>query len=910
MLISVTVFAQTGKIAGVVSDKSNSETLIGCTVGVSGTSIGTSTDVNGRYILPNLKPGKYKVTFRYIGYTSKEVTDIIVEVGKVTTLNTVLEATAGQQLSEVVVTASYRQENISALYAQQKNSAVISDGISSELIKKSPDRNTGEVLKRVSGTTIQDNKFVVVRGLSDRYNTASLDGSSLPSTEPNRKAFSFDIVPSNLIDNVIINKTATPDIPGDFAGGSIQILTKDVPDQNFLSFSIGTGYNSKSTFKDFFSGYRTALDYVGFDDGSRAIPKNFPSTPSVILGLGNQTIPTISSLNNDFGTFSHPALPTQNYQITYGHVKDLGKNKNRFGTTLSLSYRNNENITPDVKRNYFTYNYSDNQYKFSTNIGALANFAYTYGNSKITFKNLYNRIFDDQFTYRTGSNTSTTSNDNRFYAFDLTQKGLLKSTLQGEHQIGKNKAKFKWNLGFNNIINDQPDQRKVNYVQNGVGDPFVASVTSLGKENTRLFSHLSENIISANADYSKPINLFGKSTLKFGVSSQYRTRTFDARFLGLILNTNKSGSNEVRLRPIKTLFGNDVINAGFYDLSEISNFNDRYIANSYTNTGFAMLDTKFTEKLRVVYGVRLEKFDLDLSTQDVNKPQPQAKLNDLDVLPSVNLTYSLTPKSNFRISYYKTLARPEFRELAPFAYFDYEDILNVTGNSSLKRSIIDNADIRYELYPEAGQVFSVSLFYKKFKDAIESAVDPTNSTPDKYYFNSPKATVYGFELEARRTLNFISDAKILKNTTAYLNLSVSKSEVVEVINSTKSRTRQLIGQSPYVINGGLQYAAFENKLYLNMLYNRIGKRIYNVGGLKIGDIYENPRDVFDAQIGLKVFKAKGELKFSASDLFSQDYNFYEVDINNADTNLSDSKGTFKKYNTGRSFSLSLTFDIK
>jgi TonB-dependent receptor len=880
-------------------------------VGISGTTIGASTDINGRYILNNLKPGKYKLVFRYIGYQTKEVTDVLVEDGKVTTLNAILDPTEGQKLSEVVVTATYKQENISALYAQQKNSAVISDGISAEIIKRSPDKNTGEVLKRVSGTTIQDNKFVVIRGLSDRYNTAMLDGSSLPSTEPNRKAFSFDIVPSNLIDNVIISKTATPDLPADFAGGSIQIVTKDIPDATFLTVGFGTGYNSQSTFKDYFTGYRNGLDYLGFDNGSRQLPSTFPNTTDVILGLGNRNVPSINSLNNNFGITSHGALPSFNGQLTYGYVKDIGKNKNRFGSTFSVSYRNSENIISDITRKYFTYDYTDDQYKFTTNLGLLANFAYTYNASKITFKNLYNRIFDDQFTFRTGSNVSTTSNDNRFYAFDLLQKGLFKSNVEGQHQLGKSKAKIVWNIGYNNIINNQPDQRKVNFVQNAAGDPYVASVTTLGKENTRLFSDLKENIVSASVDYSKPIELFGKSNMKFGVNSQYRNRTFDARFIGLLINTNKTGANEVRTRPLINLFGPDVLNGGFYDLGEISNFNDRYSANSYTNSGYFMLDTKFTEKFRAVYGIRAEKFDLDLSTKDFLQKQPQATLNNLDILPSANLTYSLSPKANFRFSYYRTLARPEFRELAPFSYFDYEEILTVDGNPNIKRALIDNADIRYELYPAAGQVFSVSAFYKNFTNAIESVVDDKNSTPRKTYFNSKNAYVFGFELEARRTLEFLSDKPFFKNTTAYANLSLSQSKVTNTdLTITFDTDRPLTGQSPYVINAGLQYSALENKLYLNFLYNRIGRRLYSVGGVKLGNIYENPRDVFDAQIGLRIFKSKGELKLSASDIFNQYYTFYYDNDKNKKFELNSTDESFKRYITGRGVSLGITYNFK
>ncbi|TWR29492.1 outer membrane beta-barrel protein [Mucilaginibacter pallidiroseus] len=905
-----TLFAQNpGRITGKVIDSKTSETLIGATVSLQGTTKGVATDVEGHYALSGVAPGKYTVLIRYIGYQTKSISDIEVKAGAATPLDVTLSQSETTALKEVVIKATYRQESVSSLYAIQKNSVSISDGISSELIRRSPDRSTSDVLKRVSGTTIQDNKFVVVRGLSDRYNTASLDGSPLPSTEPNRKAFSFDIVPSNLIDNIIISKTASPDLAGDFAGGNVQILTKDIPDQNFVSFGIGAGYNTKSTFKDFKSGYRSTSDYFGFDDGSRKLANNFPSTERIVNNQlsKNQEIQSARSLNNDFNIYTNKALPTQSYQLTVGDVKELGAAKNKLGTTVSLTYRNSQNITPNLIQRYDNYDYQSEISKFSTNIGALANFAYSFGKNKITFKNLYNRILDDQFTYRTGPNSSTSSNDNRFYAYDMLEKGLFKSTLEGDHAVGE-KSKIKWNLGFSNITNDQPDQRKVNYKQSNPGDPYYATLETLGKENARFFSKLNENIYSGKVDYSLPVNLFKQSTLKLGVNSQYRDRNFNARFIGLIADRSNStyDIDAILQRPIQTLFSPSVINAGIFDLQEISNLADRYNAHSLTNAGYAMLDSKIGEDVRVVYGLRVEKFDLKLKTQDPN--QPEVKLNNTDFLPSVNFTYSLTPKANFRASYYRTLARPEFRELATFAFYDYELLATVQGEPSLKRTLIDNADIRYEFYPAAGQIFSVSAFYKKFQNAIEPIFDDRNSTTTISYFNSKSAYVYGFELEARKALDFINGSMFMKNTTAYANLSVNKSRVTNPDDGIDrlEKTRRLVGQSPYVVNAGITHTELDNKLSINLLFNRLGKRIFLAGGARFSSVYEMPRNVLDAQVGYKVFKNKGEFKLSATDILANNYSFeYELDgkpyIPSGPGNI------FRRYNIGSTYSLSFNY---
>lgn len=915
LLSSLTVFSQqTGKISGKVSDTKTGETLIGLTVKITGGTLGASTDVEGRYTLGTLSPGKYSLTFSYIGYKTKNITEIEVLAGKTTTLDVVMDEASSQALDEVVITATVRQESINGLYAQQKNSVRVTDGISSESIKKSPDKNTSDVLKRVSGTTIQDNKFVVVRGLADRYNSASLDNGVLPSTEPNRKAFSFDIVPSNLIDNIIISKTATPDLAGDFAGGSVQIITKDIPDDNFMSFGLGYGYNSQSTFRGFQSGHRNTSDYFGFDNGLRSIPNNFPSTRKIVNnGVGpNKNIASLSALPQDFSISHANAFLNQNYQFTVGRVKDFAKTNNRLGAILSLTYRNSQNNNLGIVRQYHVFNYTDDQYKFSTNVGALANFAYNFKNSRITLKNLYNRTLDDQYTYRTGNNKTT--GDIRFYAFDMMQKSLFKTALEGEHRVGENNSKLKWTLGFGNIINDQPDQRKVNYLRNvadrDVPNSFYAGVTSIGKENTRLFSYLKENVYSAEASYSLPFTLLkSNATFKSGFSSNYRKRNFDVRFLGLRLVTDVNDpqvDNEIRTRPIETLFGEDLISQGKYKLDEINNNGDSYDANSLVNSAYVMMDNKIGAKSRIVYGVRAEQYDLKLSTLTTNNLVSQ---NFTDILPSVNYTYNITDKSNFRASYFRTLARPEFRELAPFAYYDYERGANVQGNPLLKRARIDNADLRYEFFPSAGQIFSVSTFYKKFTNAIEASIADANSTPDISYFNSKRANVYGVELEYRKNLAFLG-AEAFKNTTLYTNLSLIKSKVKNPeIDNIIEADRPLVGQSPYVINAGLQHTAFNNLLNFNLLYNRIGRRIANAGGQQFPSVYEAPRNVFDFQLGYKILKAKGELKFNANDILNN-YNvlYFDKDMNKK-YSMTSSDETISRFKTGSNYSLSFNYSF-
>jgi len=912
---STTVYAQSsGKLMGTITNSKTGETLTGVTIRVLGTSRGGSSDVSGKYSIPALPVGKYTVEYAYLGYATKQITEVEIKANDMTNLDIVLDNSEGKVLDQVVVTGSFKKESIGALYAQQKNSALISDGISSEQIRRSPDKNTSEALRRVSGTTIQDNKFVIVRGLSDRYNVAMMDGSVLPSTEANRRAFSFDIVPSALIDKITISKTATPDLPADFAGGAVQITTKDIPDKNFVSFGVGYGYNSASTFKDFLQTKKNFSNYFGFDDGSSQLAKNFPSRTNVDAGLSQkwQRL-ALKSLPNDYSVQNKSALPSQTYQFSLGKVKQY-KDDSRFGALFSVNYRNSQTILPNIERNWFTYDYQDQQYKFSTNLGALANFGYTFGKSKITWKNLYNRTYDNTYTERYGTDASSSS-INKFYAFDIMQKSLFKSTLEGEHVLSEKNDKLKWTASWSNIGNNQPNQTKINYQKhedyiNDPSVPYLANLTTVGKANSRLFADLKENIFSGELSYSTPLNFLSvPSTLKAGGGAQYRKRNFDARFVGFEFNSLAvSPEDQTRILQLAPdqIFSADLINQNVYKFGEVKGDGDIYDAKSLSTFGYAMLDQKFADKLRIVYGLRVENYNVQIDAYRILSGNIEKSVDDtkLDFLPSINMTYSLTPKTNLRASYYRTLARPEFRELAPFSFYDFENMAMINGNERLKRSSINNVDFRFEFYPKAGEILSISAFYKGFTDAIEPFRYDVNSTPDISYFNAPKADLYGVELEARKNLGFIDEEEeTLKNTIAYLNVSLVHSKVKNPTDLDYiDKTRPMVGQSPYVINAGLQHTALENRLSVNLLYNRIGKRITQASGVRFASTWEAPRNVLDFQVGYKVFNGKGELKLNASDILNNAINVY---YDNKELNLPNE--TSFKYKPGSNYSLSFNY---
>ncbi|RQO29981.1 TonB-dependent receptor [Taibaiella sp. KBW10] len=913
--IATTAFAQNApSIKGNIKDGASSEGLPGVTVSVFEIGKTTSTltaltDIDGNFDF-NLKPGNYKIVIESMGYQSKEITDIAVLEGKpAPAVNVVMSESKSTELNEVVVSSSLKKETVNALFTMQKNAASVSDGISAEAIKRSPDRNTADVLKRVSGTTIQDNKFVIIRGLSDRYNTALVDDAVLPSTEPNRKAFSFDIIPSAVIDNIVITKAGTPDLPADFAGGVINVLTKEVPEENFNNVSIGTAYNTVSTFKDFKTGYKSSTDFLGFDNG-RQLPKTFPTVAQAQKNpSASQSASYLGMLNNDYNVTTRSALPAINLQAGMGRVYRLDKGR-KFGFFAALNYSHSENIKPNIVRQYDDFNYTDNVYNYSTSIGGVVNMGYYYGKSKIGLKTLFNRNFDDNFLYREGLNIGR-SNDIRYYAFDLVQKSLFKTTLSGEHQVGSGQSKVNWLVSYNYISNNQPDQKKLSYFYSDQQQAYLADLGTLGKSNNRMFSKLGESIINANLNYSKPLSWFDKTTLKTGLFAQYRYRDFNNRYIGA---TVIPGNDAVLKNPIQDIFTPANIQNQLFDFRDQTGVADAYTASSSTSGAYAMLDNKFTNKLRLVWGARFEAYKVDLSTVD------QKFVDELwlDVLPSANLTYALNEKTNLRASYFRSLARPEFRELALVSYYDYELSANINGNPNLKRTSINNFDVKYEYFMAPGEIISGSVFYKSFKNPIENQLFGANSAYDITTQNFADARNIGIEMEIRKKLGFLG-GDFMDNFTLYANVAYINSKMtldpVRYINGISSSSRPLAGQSPYMINTSLSYHTPDNKLNLTAMYNVIGQRIYLVGDQRFGDVYESPRNLLDFQIAYNLSK-KSELKLNVKDILSSPYQFYfDQDTDGKFTGTAFKDGTMQakkdwilqQYRPGTTFSLTYSY---
>lgn len=798
LLFPFIAFSQVN-VTGVV--KSSKETLVGVTVWLknpsTGKNQGASTDIDGKFTFANVAPGTYTLSSSYVGF--KEYANAAFKVANELVSVTIELEEDSKLLADVVVKTVAKKETATALINTLKSSFIVADGLSIESIKKTPDRNVSDALKRVSGVTIQNDKFVLVRGLADRYNSALLNKTQLPSTEPDRRAFSFDIIPTSLIDNIIINKGAAANLPGDFAGGLVQITTKEVSG-DFASASLGVSYGSLSTFKDF-----KLIESVEF-------PSTFPSTNAFRIS-GNGDKRAYTKLIATPGITESSSLPNFNGSVAFG-VK-----RNNWNVLFSSTARNTFSSSTTERIDYLSstdlaYKYKDINFSQTKSLSGLLNVVYL-GQNRYSWKTLANYQTEDYFLNRTGENYDNVQN-----IYSNSSNAIRKMVVNTQFD-----AKIKtwdFNIGYNLMLRDQPDYRvnpTASYLNSG--NPYLTA----WRDTYRFWSVMDEN--AGNAAINKSLGDF-----KVGVGYLKKYRNFKAR-----------------------VFRYETIDM----LGEVTNNTDRYTADFDLANGFVMYE-KEMGLFKLNTGLRTEYNLFNIATADFSGQKVNVEREYLDLLPSLNLTYSATEKTKWRTSLSKTLARPEFREVANFAYYDFVRNAQLLGNKDLEKSDIYNIDFKWELYPKAGEIFSVGVFGKKFIKPIEQIV-ADGSVPSNLaltYTNPPSALVYGLEMEFRKAINSWLDL--------YSNMALIQSEV-----EVQGVKRQLQGQSNYALNGGLNFHKGNNTM--NLTYNRVGDRIASVGFQGYPDIFENSRDVIDI-VFLHKF-SKGEIKLAVSDILAQPTTFYQ-----------------------------------
>ena len=876
---TVTAFiaqAQKAKIVGKVTSARN-ESLIGVTITLkSDRNQVSKTDVEGRFSFNIDINKKYSVVLSYVGYKTKTLEDIkATQSGEEVTLDVLLDE-SGVKLADVTVSAnrsSNKGATDNALISFQKNTNTVASVISAESIKRSPDRNTAEILKRTPGTSIQEGKYIVVRGLADRYNQAMLNGILLTSTEPDRKTFSFDLFPAQIIDNIIINKAFVPELPGEWAGGLIQVNTKDIPTKNFLNIQVATSYNTQSTGKDFFKDKGGKTDWYGIDDGTRSLPNGYTTKSN--FDTSNIAFKTSlgKTMSNNWVPVKSVATPNYSFQLNGGFSSTLWGKK--IGGMIGVNFAENQRIQDNLNQqntleaNKFSmiYKYDDKKYITDINMGAIAGFSiYLNPLNKISYKAIVNVKSNNSFTQRFGNEYSR-GDLMKGNEFTFAQNTFFTNQLNGEHSLS-NKLKFNWYGAFNILDSYSPDQRRLLYTKSATGsDPYVLNISnSLSQQSgSRIFQSLSDYIYTGGGDLTYKLK---QNTIKAGYMIQVKDRIYDA---ALFANFLPRDNPALRALPADVVFapenfGNGTDNLFGFDAIKGRNF--RYMANTILNAGYLQFDNKVSEKIRMVWGLRVEDFDQLVGSVKVWDPRhTYSKVTDY--LPGLNTTLKLNQNSNLRVTVSQTVIRPELRELSFLNIFDFELNASVQGNPNLKRTKITNTDIRYELYPGSGEVFTAGIFYKNFENAIEQIFSEGSGGASTFsYQNAKNAITYGVELEARKKLN--------KFFTFQANASLINSKIKD---ENLKLERQLQGQSPYLVNVGLLYDIVEKGFNATLLFNQIGERIYLVGDMQAGsaspDIYEAPRALVDFQMSKKVMKNKAEIKFTISDLLNKEQTFYQ-----------------------------------
>lgn len=898
-----------GKISGRILDEKG-EALPGAGIKVVELSRSVSTAVDGAFSL-NVDPGTYTIEISYVSYQTRRITGVTVKSGQTTPLNVSMKP-ASATLNAVVVTADYKKTSAEGLLTRQKNASEMTNGISAEQIGRTPDKNIGESLKRISGVSTMDNKFVVVRGITERYNAAVLDGTPLPSTEAQSRNFSFDLIPSNLVDNVVVSKTVTPDMNTSFGGGLIQINTKDIPTENFISFSMGTSYNDQTTGKPFFNHARGKYDFLGFDDGRRSAPANLLITNPAVSGPGTirgndkltdpefrQRVVDQSKLfkYDNFTTYKSPASPNQNYQFSIGQLFSLDTAKNyKLGFTAALSYRNTQSnvIFSDYHRGKWSYEYnnSGNSYGFNTTWGAIVNMGIQLGNHRFSLRNTYTRMFDNDFVRTFGY---TQDNDTEMSVRppdirendDPTFTGLMQNKFMGQHQLGK--VKLDWDIARTAIKRDEKALVTANQYPNLVDGEFiylyapgVYSEPKVDPLSTQFYEN-NESHYTWSLAGTLPFNIAGlRNTVKLGYYGNSKKGGFSWKIVPF---TSMSGNSDPTLRYVSMEDLQKPENMRIDGYGYHMWFNDRFEGKSRNNAVYAMFDNRMGEKLRLVWGVRGEHYKYtEISNpllggaQSVyeQKPDPVWRW-----LPSANLTYSINSKINLRTAWSVAVVRPELMDNSKF--YRYSPYLDGTiENPGLTSTKITSYDLRAEWFPSLGEIISIGGFYKYFQNPVELT---QQASANVYYTvkNSDWAKVYGLEFEFRKNLNFIAEKVWLNNLTLFGNATLQKAEVQAeftplvktdgpIIQKLK---RPMSGQTPYLINAGLQYQA--SHFGFNAVYNKSGRKTYIVAPDALLIDYEMPRSQTDAQISYRWAKNKYLLKLNAGNIFNEASQFYKND---------------------------------
>nr|WP_129735431.1 TonB-dependent receptor [Parabacteroides goldsteinii] len=868
--LALTAQAQTGVICGTVTDAKFKEPLIGATVSIEGTTIGAITDIDGNFRIEKVQPGKYTLVASYVSYKTQNIKDVAVVAHQEAVVRIEL-SDADLQLQNVVVVAQRKLGTETAVLNTVRKSLPVVSGISAQQISKTQDSDAAEVLRRIPGITIVDDRFIVVRGLAQRYNNVWLNNATTPSSETDSRAFSFDVLPSSLIDNMMVYKSPSAELPADFSGGFVRLMTKNVPEGNTFNVSYQLGFNTNATFRDFQLTKGHAIDYLGFGAGKRALPSG---TPAHLNDVSTSDAAAFTRRVNTGWDISHfTALPEQKLTFTMNRLFNIGDWK--IGNITNVNYstgydyyelKNNNYLSYDMTNDQssYRYKYDDVQYKNTTKLGALFNWSFLKGNTKYEFRNFFNQRGSSSLTQRQGTDYYSEENIRKWESL-YTGRTTYAGQLAGEHRWNDDVDKVDWTVGYAYAAYNEPDRKVVKSMERKQDGELKYYVS----DPTRYYQDLKDNSFSLATNYEHifTVSDLFKPALNAGVYGEYKKRNFDAR--RFVYNLLGNGYNRFAEWDYSSIFSDENISADRIYMKESTNKSDSYTSDNLLGAGYVSAKLNYGEKLNANVGVRMEYYQLKLDGYESDGIKPvHLDQNSTEFFPSLNVAYSLTDKQQVRVAYGRSVNRPEFREVVPYVYYDFALDANITGNVELKNAYTNSMDLRYEFYPSPGETVTIGGFYKYFADPIEQTYREAGSGLQYTYHNADHAKAFGVEVDIKKHLDFIG----LKDLSFVFNGAYIHSKVYFPEGSFE-RDRAMQGQSPYLINTGLFYQNDTKGLSASVLYNRIGKRIETVGvpaqnpNDDIPDIYEMPRNSLDLSFSKKLGNYV-ELKAGVKDLLN------------------------------------------
>jgi TonB dependent receptor/Carboxypeptidase regulatory-like domain/TonB-dependent Receptor Plug Domain len=862
-----------GVVWGTVSDTKFNEAIVEAQVQVQGQKQKTFADVNGRYRL-ELAPGTYSIRVSFELHRPSRV-EVIVKAGELSRVDFQLVPDESS-VQEVVIEEEADHASAEGQTLERKRSSAVGDGVGRAEIARTPDKNAAEAAQRVVGATIVGGRFVYVRGLGERYTNALLNGAPLPSTEPDRNTVPLDLFPSLVLDNLTITKQFLPDMPADFAGGSVRINTRDFPKQPLLQLSLTGAYNTQSTFQKR-PGYQgSSTDWLGFDSGQRGLPSSIPQRRLDSQASLEDRVAYGHRINTPLITFKKATPPNFGATLVAGNSYKLGQNA-KLGAIAALSYGRSYELVDLTQRQFaarplpdgtkallIDQEYTGQRGTDAARWGAFGSASLElYRHHTLSVVALHSQSADDTtFELESPGGAGVGIHSTHL---EYVSRSLNFIQLRGEHRFPTlSDLEIDWHGSLATASRDQPDTRDVRYrrdVRDGVGGwSFLSDLSGehqyIGQSDTTVTGGLDvlQPLIRSEAHDTK---------LKVGTLVTSRRRDFEARRFQLVPprepgflyqqlsfcpgDTYSGGCPNYLFRP-------ELIRPDGLTLNEFTQDSDRYKTGLDVYAAYAMLDAKLLPKLRAVGGFRGEiTFQEFVSSDpfDSTVAPVSSHVYKTDWLPALSVVYEVTPKTNARFGVSQTLARPQLRELAQVPSTTSAGDYSVQGNPGLQNTKITNVDLRYEYFPTLREVLAVSVFYKHFTNPIEEVI----IGPSQIGFNNAtKADLVGAEVEGRKSLDSLAAA--LRDFTVIANFALVQSQVKlgnrKGISTTDNRP--LANQAPYVINLSLDYSNQARGIDVRLLYNVFGPRIAILGSNGLPDIYENPRNSLDLSAAKKLGK--------------------------------------------------------